>query len=249
MNINKIISTVVLFLFTISTNLVAAPIEITQFSLFLSSQEIPGDTSQDDQLGDYSFDPAINTFGNVGFDVQFENNLNGDNYGSVTWRVTNDTGSAITNSRLMGFFDADLGLNEFWNEYGEVYGDVSNEYSSWEIDEPGYLFGDIYDNLKTGNLDDSNNVPLTWADDVSLALGFDISDWLAGDTIIATFNISEMLEAGQSGLAQFDLATQDKLYFSGNVQMESASVPEPNSLILFCAGLLGLLMTRKTIKS
>lgn len=232
-----------------SLDAVATPIEISQFSLFLSAPELAADSFQDDQLGyfDPVFAPSVNTFGDGGFDVQFSSSLDSDSYGTASWLITNNTGGTISTSRVMGFLDADLGLNDYWNEYGETVGDVAGQYGSWEIDEPGYYFGDIYDNLLDGELDNSNAFSCGCIEDVSLALGFDVVDWLAGETIVATFDIGRVLGSGQAGLAQFDADTEDSLYFSGSVQRVS-SVPEPGSLMLFALGSLGLLIARKTKK-
>lgn len=41
---------------------------------------------------------------------------------------------------------------------------------SWEIDEPGFVFRDIYDNFLLGTLDNAIGSPLP--DDVSMALGW-----------------------------------------------------------------------------
>ena len=49
---------------------------------------------------------------------------------------------------FLAFFDHEIVRenNTFFNEYGDIQR-VSSTGQSWEIDEPGWLFGDIYDNV------------------------------------------------------------------------------------------------------
>jgi hypothetical protein len=220
-----------------SLNAAAVSIEITQSSLFLS---VSPTTYQDDELGYYDpvFAPKTNTFAG-GFDVSYSDNLDANNLGEMTWLITNNTGGTVSGARFMGFLDAEIGINQYWDEYGALVGDVANTYDSWEIDEPGYSFGDIYDNLQAGGLDNSNGVPASSAVDVSLALGFDIGDWMAGETIIARFLISGTSPAG-AALAQHDAVTGDVFYFSGSVGL----VPIPGSGGLMLSGLVLLAVAR-----
>ncbi|EIM63886.1 hypothetical protein [Desulfobacter postgatei] len=54
-----------------------------------------------------------------------------------------------------GFFDHEITKEENYNvsdETGEAIG-TPVARQSWEIDEPGYFLGDIYDNLLNGTLD------------------------------------------------------------------------------------------------
>jgi len=227
-----------------SLNAAVASIYISQASLFLSES---GPSYQDDRLGDYDpiFAPQVNTFESNGFGVVFDSNLT-NNLGTMTWSITNNTGGDVASSQLMGFLDADLGVEtpglgvlNYFDEYGEVFGPLD----SWEIDEPGFLFGDIYQHLQdTGVLDNTNNVPVGSPEDVSLALGFEITNWLVGETIIATFLISEALN-GQAGLGQFDTLTDDVLYFSGSVE-NIGVIPIPGSAGLMLSGLVLLAVAR-----
>jgi len=243
----------VLFLSAFSMNAAAVSIEIAQSSLFLSLSPDPLVTSlQDDQLGIYqsaadpSAPPKVNSFGGGGFDVSFTNAVNSStNLGSLTWSITNSTGGDIANSQLMGFLDADIGGNEFWNEYGLQQGTFAAD-QSWEIDEPGWVFGDIYDHLQdTGVLDNTNNVPAAFPEDVSLALGFNIVDWLAGETIVASFLIADTWN-GQAGLAQFDVTDVNKtdgLYFSASIE-NIGVIPIPGTGGLMLSGLILMAVAR-----
>jgi hypothetical protein len=223
----------------------AVPLDIAQFSLFSS---IEGTVKQDDQLG--FLGPAINNTEESGLSVTFVNNLDSNNLGSVTWELVNNSGSDIASSSLFGFLDAEIGVGSYWNEYGNTFGDVDTYFNYWEIDEPGYVFGDIYDNLNSGSLDNTNSVDSISADDVSFALGFDIDNWLAGESIFASFTLSDSQNGLLAGIQQtdIDLVDANTFYFSGSIQREIAQVDEPSSIALLIIGLLSLIRARSLTK-
>lgn len=259
MDIIKIKLCVVFVLGVFSLNAAVASIYISQASLFLS---VSGSSYQDDQLGDYDpiFAPQVNTFESNGFGVVFGSNLT-NNLGAMTWSITNNTGDRISSSQLMGFLDADLGDNEFWNEHGATFGSVGSQYDSWEIDEPGYDYkdgayiGDIYDHLLgSGPLDNNGSFPTGSGDsfpaasdilnDVSLALGFNVSNWLAGETVIVTFLIADAMN-DLAGLAQFDGIGDDgqAIYFSGSIE-NIGVIPIPGSAGLMLSALVLMTVAR-----
>jgi len=219
-------------------------IEIVQYAAFINSPDIGPDSLEDTQIGS-----GYNEFQGVGLDVSFTNNLNVDNLGSVTWKVSNNSGSDLTNVNFFGFLDAEIVEpgNSFFNESGALVsltgtGSGDTAADSWEIDEPGFVFGDIYDNLLAGALDNSNGVPAGLEDDVSLALGFDVGSLLSGESILATFDTSL---ANIGGLSHTDPDSNLTYYFNGTVQVQAA-IPEPGTLMLFVIGMLGLMGIRKT---
>ena len=97
--------------------------------------------------------------------------FNPNGIGNFGWQFTNTTGAPLTNVRFIVFLDADIdrATNTFFNEYGEFVslalppgapaGAIAA--TSWEIDEPGFLFGNIAPHVLTGTLDNTNGVKKT----------------------------------------------------------------------------------------
>lgn len=252
-----------LALFLVSISAGALTLGIEDYIAFITSTEIattdPAGTGnaslEDDRIGG----PGANEFGSAGLDVVFTDNLNGDNLGTVTWEVTNNGAGPLTDVVFFGFLDADLGT-AFDDEYGTFIsvpgtGPGDSAPDTWEIDEPGFVFGDIFFNLLDGFLDETNGVPQGSEDDTSLALGFGIGTLGVGDTILATFTTSS--DSSLGGLSQTDnpppgQAPAGTFFFNATAQVIPAGsgpgVPAPPILLLFLSGLMGiaLLHTHKS---
>jgi len=140
---------------------------------------------------------------------------------------------------FIAYFDHEIDelVNTFFNEYGVVHGSAAAG-QSWEIDEPGFVFGDIYNNFTAGALDNTNGVPTP--EDVSMALGWNFN-LLAGETATISFILSDLTRPGGFYLEQFDPDSQASIFYSSTLNIgDGTPVPEPSTMLLFGAGLAGL---------
>jgi hypothetical protein len=173
--------------------------------------------------------------------------LDGDTgLGTISW----DIDTPGTHS-FIAFFDFQFtdGDNPHNNEYGETVGTQSSG-QSWEIDEPSYVFGDIYDNLSDGTLDNYNAVSSGMEDDVSFAIGWDFT-LSEGEQAIVTLVLSQVLPDIAFYLAHRDLQSGEGVYFSSTLELSSvgdtppAPVPEPATIVLFSASLAVLCVVER----
>ncbi|MBF7073463.1 hypothetical protein ISG33_08655 [Glaciecola sp. MH2013] len=155
--------------------------------------------------------------------------LNSAGLGNITLEFTNP-GDYFA----LAYFDFEIdeANNTFFNEYGSVFGTPS-EGQSWEIDEPGYIFGDIYDNVFDGFLDNTNSVPENSNDDVSFAIGWDFT--LLNDQIASlSFTLSDMLNTSGFHLLHVDdevgssFSDTETVYFWSALSIEDTNVNPPS---------------------
>ena len=125
--------------------------------------------------------------------------------------------------------------NSFFNEFGSVLG-APGAGQSWEIDEPGIIFGDIVDNFVLSSLDGTNGVPAALPHDVSMAIGWDFN--LLPDEV-ATI-VLELSQTAPNGFAlvQTDPDSDASIYLSSSLSKSSSesAIPEPGAALLFGAG-------------
>ncbi|MGF1795756.1 hypothetical protein [Photobacterium swingsii] len=201
-------------------------IDLFAFSGFLSSDETG--IVQDD-----SFDIA-----NVGFSTfpsnihtSFSASLDVNNFGTLNWKVINNTGSTLSNSQFVTMLDAAIFDDEFdW----DVSDDMASPYTgttadSWEVAE-GF---DLALNLPF-DLALLNTITLPSFFSTGLALGFDLGNLSQG--AVVDFNLS--ISPNGPGLRLFD-DMNSGFYFDGTV-----SVPEPHTVPLFLSFLSGLILFR-----
>lgn len=162
--------------------------------------------------------------------------LSGAGLGTVSVSVSG------AGSHTVGLFvdhEIDQNSNTFFNEYGATSGSPAAG-QSWEIDEPGFVYGDIYSNFPY--LDNSNGVPNTAPDDVSMAMAWDFV-LAADETGTVNFYLSTS-SCGGSGicLMQADTEGGSTIYFSSALRIVpgGGQVPVPGTLALLGIGLMGV---------
>lgn len=198
------------------------------------------------------FDWALNVNGTISTPPVAHAGLDASLFDDVTGlgSLTLDFSPGAAGNYFVGaFFDHEIdeAINTFFNEYGGVSG-APTAGQSWEIDEPGWDFGDIFDNVEAGTLDNSNAVPPSAPDDVSLALGWNFN-LLADERALITFTLTESAPASGFYLYQLDPDSDAGIYLtSSNVIRGGQSVPEPSTLLLLGFGLAGALFGRRKLQ-
>ncbi|MEQ6884495.1 hypothetical protein [Salicola sp. Rm-C-2C1-2] len=146
---------------------------------------------------------------------------------------------------LTAFFDHEIAVqsNFFTNEYGVVHGNPEPD-QSWQVDEPGFVFGTIYDNLIDGSLNNTNTIPDTAPEDVSVAMGWEFA-LDAGEQAEVILNLKETRPDSGFFLEHVDPETgpgfdqKKSLFFSSelNITGSAAQVPGPPTWTLLLVGL------------
>jgi hypothetical protein len=129
--------------------------------------------------------------------------------------------------------------NGFYNEQGWATNFPASG-QSWEIDEPGYAFGDLWVNFKAGNLDNKlwdGVLDSNYQDDVAMALGWDFT-LTSGQKAVINYFVSDTKPNSGFYLTQFDPDSDAGIYFSSSLKIENTStVPEPSLMIMSFLGL------------
>lgn len=131
--------------------------------------------------------------------------------------------------------------NTFFNELGSTSVGAPPAGLSWEIDEPGFSFGDIYDHVVAGSLD--NTIGSLRPDDVSMALGWDFA-LAEGEAAEVLFHLGETPPSGFY-LRHFDPDSGESVFFSSSLSITTTAVPEGGTVL---AGLMGVALTLATTR-
>jgi hypothetical protein len=196
----------------------------------------------DGTVTDILEDPWTSLPAPAGVDVSLFDQVSG--IGTITAEIT-----GIGDHIFGAFFDHEVveTVNTFFNESGAVnnLGDLAAG-QSWEIDEPGWKLGDIYDNFVNSALDGTNGVPAGSENDVSMAMGWDFT-LAAGETATITLSLSELMPTGGFFLSHYDSMSDYTIYYSSALEItgDGAPVPEPSTVILMAIGLAGLSASRR----
>ena len=140
------------------------------------------------------------------------------------------------------FFDheIDAATNTYSNETGAATGSPAAG-QSWEIDEPGWVNGDIFDNFSNSTLDGEIGASIygdtIFPDDVSISMGWAFT-LAAGEMATILMNVSEAVPTGGFYLTQTDPDSNTSIYFSSSLRIDGQpQLPEPPTLLLLGVGL------------
>jgi hypothetical protein len=172
----------------------------------------------------------------------------------LRYDVVNTSAAAISGITFLSFFDAEIdeSLNTFFNEYAETEGALAAG-RDYEVDEPGFAFGDIVSNARAASLDGTNAVPIGAPDDVSMALSFALGPLNPGQTARFEILLSEDGDAiGGFAIRQRDVDARSRtvITYSGTASVVTgpgpvSPVPEPGAALVFGAGLALVAALRK----
>lgn len=163
-----------------------------------------------------------------------------DGLGLITIGITG-TGS----HNVDAFFDHEIdeATNTFFNESGASNG-VAAAGQSWEIDEPGFVDGDIFLNFRDSLLDNGIGISVfgdtAFPDDVSMAMGWDFTLAL-GEEALITFALVTTAPAGF--YLEHSDPTGGSIFLSSTLEITGPSlppIPVPAAIWLFASGILGL---------
>ena len=142
--------------------------------------------------------------------------------GAITITIS---GAGAHNALVFVDHEIDESLNSFFNENAVGLGALAAGQSV-EADEPGFVFGDIYNNFLANTLDNTNAVTPGLEDDVSMAIGWDFV-LAAGETAVASFFVGQV--SGSAGAFNFRHTDADSgvaIYFWSTLDIQGADSDE-----------------------
>jgi len=177
----------------------------------------------------------------AGLELSFESELSGDGSDlTLRYRLENTSGVPIDDVALLSFLDVEIDedINTFTNEYATVrgtlgFGSDDEAPDGFEVDEPGFVFGDLLENLQAGVLDNTNAVPIEAPDCVAMALSFVLGTVRVTERVVIEVMISEDgdgISAASFAITQSDddPASTTEVTYSGEVVSREVDA-EPGS--------------------
>lgn len=178
----------------------------------------------------------------AGLNLAFAPELSADNSDLVLRYTFTNTGTdAVNDLRLYVLLDVEIAeaQNTFFNEQAQAVGtpgvgpgDAAPEF--WQIDEPGFAGGTLYQNLLEARLTNRSAIPEGQAEDVALALGFSLGTLKPGEHVTVRALISE----DDTRLGPFALVHTDptsgpttRVTFSGEADRRQQLVTDLTSLV------------------
>lgn len=148
---------------------------------------------------------------------------------------------------VIGFFDFEMyeHTNTFFNESASVHG-AAAAGQSWEVDEPGYVFGDIVDNVFIGSLQNHNAVTAGSEDDVSFAMGWDFN-LLDTETATIDFVFADILPTVGFYITQLDPDLGESFYFYSTLTIEGSGVAVPEPSVMSLLMIVGMLLAGNSV--
>ena len=171
--------------------------------------------------------------------------------GTLVW-----TTSTPGYHKFLSFFDHEIdeAINSFFNETGKTLGSLQVPPPSplfWQIDEPGYTVGDIYNEFKNATYENENmfGATILGQEDVSMGIG---RDFTLDNNQRAIFTLvlgTTPPPLGVNALWQYDPESDASVFLSESYEVRNTSVtPIPGTLILMVSGLAGLTALRLKLR-
>ncbi len=179
--------------------------------------------------------------------LSFASSLSADGSDLIlAYEVENVSVETIIGMTFVSYVDAEIDepKNSFFNEVAATSGSLASG-QAFEVDEPGFSSGDIYDNASNAALDGAN--ASTTADDVAMAFSFLFPELAPGEVA----RIEVMLSEDGDRLGDFAIRQSDTdpsspttIDFSGRGIL--IPIPEPGAALLY--GLALVLLVRPAMR-
>jgi len=169
------------------------------------------------------------------FDIAFSSTLSdGDTDITLTYAIEKASGSP-QQVTFLSFLDAEIDVlpTTWYGEFARTGGTLAAG-QNFEVDEPGAVFGNIIDNIFSGELDGSNTLDESTPDDVSMAISLELGSMAIGDSASVEVMISEDGDhVGSFWITHLDAfaITGTEITFSATAStaVDTGTEPEPTA--------------------